>query len=189
MSKKLVKLTEGDLHRIIKESVKRVLNESWFSGKLKVYHYTNPRNAESILKNGFLNSRIGGVGGGMYGPGVYFTLSPDPQIAMPYGGTIIECEVFSNNAIFFDLKLAQKFGNMSPYDVVDDIKEKLGDEAAKLFVSMTSDGKKSSFIALELRKRGLLDTKYDIVFNSYRNGQVYLARNVHSITPLRIISQ
>lgn len=29
MSKKLVRLTEGDLHRIIKESVNKVLNEVW----------------------------------------------------------------------------------------------------------------------------------------------------------------
>ena len=32
MNKKLIRLTESDLHRIVKESVKRALNERWKDG-------------------------------------------------------------------------------------------------------------------------------------------------------------
>ena len=35
MNKKLIRLTEGDLHRIVKESVNRILNESFNDAMLK----------------------------------------------------------------------------------------------------------------------------------------------------------
>jgi hypothetical protein len=39
MNKKLIRLTEGDLHRIVKESVNRILNESLCSSGNKEYDY------------------------------------------------------------------------------------------------------------------------------------------------------
>lgn len=32
MNKKLIKLTESDLHKIVKESVNRIMNEGWMNG-------------------------------------------------------------------------------------------------------------------------------------------------------------
>ena len=40
MNKKLIRLTESDLHRIVRESVNRVLNETYTAG-VQVRQYTN----------------------------------------------------------------------------------------------------------------------------------------------------
>ena len=40
MNKKLIRLTESDLHRIVRESVNRVLNETYTAG-VQVRPYTN----------------------------------------------------------------------------------------------------------------------------------------------------
>ena len=189
MKKQVIRLTESDLHKIIKESVRRALNESWFSGKIKVYHYTNERNAQAIMNGGFKKSKFNTNGGNLYGPAVYLSLDPNREIALPYGNTIIEGEVYANNAIFLDFNLAQKFAHMSPSDVVENINDKLGPEAAQRFTELVERGTPSSIIAYDLIKEGLLDYKHDIVFNAKRGGPIYVARNVHSITPLRILNQ
>jgi hypothetical protein len=47
MNKKLIRLTEGDLHRIVKESVNRILKENASS---KLYHFLNFDRFENIVK-------------------------------------------------------------------------------------------------------------------------------------------
>ena len=46
MNKKLIRLTEGDLHRIVKESVNRVLSEGKFINNKKGYFADNPNEYE-----------------------------------------------------------------------------------------------------------------------------------------------
>ena len=53
MNKKLIRLTEGDLHRMVKESVKRVLNEHISSKEDFVIKYINDmtENGDAIYYN------------------------------------------------------------------------------------------------------------------------------------------
>lgn len=56
MAKKLVRLTEGELHRIIKESVNNILNEGEdpyldeLSKKINYYHSEAMQNLQGLLK-------------------------------------------------------------------------------------------------------------------------------------------
>ena len=51
MNKKLIRLTEGDLHRIVKESVNRILDEGWSS----YVDYYYPDNEKEPKENNYLN--------------------------------------------------------------------------------------------------------------------------------------
>lgn len=48
MAKKMIKLTEGDLHRIIKESVKKVLKEHSYPHKEFAIYNGNDMNYENV---------------------------------------------------------------------------------------------------------------------------------------------
>ena len=59
MNKKLIKLTESDLHRIVKETVKRVLNESTKDRYVLVYDGEEDYNSFSTSNlNAAINAAI-----------------------------------------------------------------------------------------------------------------------------------
>ena len=51
MSKTIIRLTESDLHRIVKESVNRILDEGW--GSYVDYYY--PDNEKESKENNYFN--------------------------------------------------------------------------------------------------------------------------------------
>jgi len=57
MEKKLIKLTEQDLHKIIKEAVRKTLNEAYNSD---LYHFTNLEGIYSILEDNCLSAIVTG---------------------------------------------------------------------------------------------------------------------------------
>ena len=186
--KKLIRLTEGDLHRIVKESVNIVLKEAYNGGKLTVYHVMNPKYAQEVIHNGFspamYRSRTS-----TYGNGLYCTFTPSPRNKDVYGGCIIKCQTYINNTIFLDLDLAREYAGMSPEMVADDIEKKLGTEAAQRFVELTSNGTMSSYIAFDLLKNGYLDDTFNIAFYSSHDGPVLVVRNPRLVNPLEIIQE
>ena len=55
MNKRIIRLTESDLHRIVKESVDRILTETHIR---KLYHFVSPKQLQYIFRYGFkLNDR------------------------------------------------------------------------------------------------------------------------------------
>lgn len=103
--KKIVKLTESDLHKIIKESVKRIIKEDNIYpgydstttddyGMTTVYRCCPRQTAEDFVNTiktgniGKLIRQVNSVNGNAYGKGVYATLTPDMQNM--YGDTIVE---------------------------------------------------------------------------------------------------
>jgi hypothetical protein len=99
--KKLVRLTETDLHRIIKESVKKVLRENEITGEhgedmyndttTSVYHSCRPEFAQKIIdlvNSGNADKLVARGKGNAYGDGIYATLKPDTRGM--YGGAIVE---------------------------------------------------------------------------------------------------
>ena len=67
--KKIIRLTEGDLHRIVKQSVKRVIKEGIGGGKYAVIHTTDYpadgrghvsvyNSIDDFLKNGFEEEQV-----------------------------------------------------------------------------------------------------------------------------------
>ena len=57
MNKKLIRLTESDLHRIVKESVKKVLTETYNSD---LYHFTNLEGLYGILRTNCVSLMLTG---------------------------------------------------------------------------------------------------------------------------------
>jgi hypothetical protein len=71
MNKKLIRLTESDLHKIVKESVNRILNEvSWTDSEDNIHsnqHGGDPKAWEALRKerwNRYLNNHDGGIRNG-----------------------------------------------------------------------------------------------------------------------------
>ena len=107
--KKIVRLTESDLHRIIKKSVNRILRENDITGEpgedefndmyhdttTSVYHPCSREMAQKIIdliNSGNADKLI--ARGNAYGDGIYAMLNPDAS--GEYGDAIVEILVPSS---------------------------------------------------------------------------------------------
>ena len=79
--KRRIRLTENDLHRIIKRSVNRVLREAEYDDQnnydsMSVYRAVDARIAQRVISGDYMLLAAPKGGGNMYGPGIYVTLEP-----------------------------------------------------------------------------------------------------------------
>ena len=94
--KKIIRLTESDIHRIVKESVNRILNEKVLLPSLDgngdvIQCFTNKAN---------INKRFNG---GMFGNGIYLKVgTPSEDDYRTYGSSLITVDVANNNLYFAD---------------------------------------------------------------------------------------
>jgi hypothetical protein len=201
-------ITEEQIKKIINNNHKQLFisEEMDDNGKFNLYHVTDKKGLNGILKNeGFDWAKTGKGAGNMYGIGVYTTYDLKSTIKnlKKYGGVILKSHLKSdNNMLILDkfvrkelgmdelnlselLDLNNKETNKKYYEITNQFNDNFDFFSEEEIIEMYEKERYSSTVAHAICNNEWFNRKFKTFsFYGENDGHVFVVRDFHNLIPI-----